>query len=124
MYLLRAYVGQCGADVLSVLWTQGGRRHGGGRRQGKTRIGRHRCLSQVRAARPHAPGSQYTPAGLEDGGLEVECISVNADGAGTTGMDCPKGGQSSTEQGRHDIWIAVNYGLLYVAWTNEPDATP
>ena len=76
------------------------------------------------AARPRAPGGRYALAGLKDGSLEVECISANADGAGTAGMDCPKGGQSSTEQGRHDVWIAVNDGLLYVAWTNEPDTTP
>ena len=60
------------------------------------------------AARPHAPGGWYVPAGLEDSSLEVECISTNADGASAAGMDFPMGGQSSTEQGRHNIWIAVN----------------
>ena len=81
-------------------------------------------LNMDGAARPRAPGGRYTLAGLKDGGLEVECISANADGASAVGMDCPKGGQSSMEQGRHDVWIAVNDGLLYVTWTNEPDTTP
>ena len=81
-------------------------------------------LNMDGAARPRAPGSRYTLAGLKDGSLEVECISANADRAGTAGMDCPKGGQSTTEQGRHDVWIAVNDGLLYVARMNKPDTTP
>ena len=81
-------------------------------------------LNMDGAARPRAPSGRYALAGLKDSGLEVECISANADGASTVGMDCPKRGQSSMEQGRHDVWIAVNDGLLYVARTNEPDTTP
>ena len=81
-------------------------------------------LNMDGAARPRAPGGWYVLAGLKDGGLEVECISANADGAGTAGMDFPKGGQSSTEQGCHNVWIAVNDGLLYITRTNEPDTTP
>ena len=42
----QACVGRRGADVLSVPRTRG-RRRGGGRRRGKTRIGGHRCLSRV-----------------------------------------------------------------------------
>ena len=82
------------------------------------------CLNMDGAARPRAPGGRYVLAGLKDGGLEVECISTNADRARAVGMDFPQGGQSSMEQGRHDVWIAVNNGLLYVARTNEPDTTP
>ena len=31
------------------------------------------------------------------------CISTNADGAGTTDMDCPKGGHSSLGQSHQDV---------------------
>ena len=61
---------------------------------------------------------------LEDGSLEVECISANADRASAVGMDCPKGGQSSTGQSHHNVWIAINDGLLYVTQMNKPDTTP